>query len=311
MKEKTGFTWKVLAELAGVHPKTFREWSKGNFHMSCKAAIFLSEKTAVPLPAFKEKKWNEHLRKIAPEGGRKNFEIHGSVGGSSQYRQAMWRQWWSLNGQFEHRSVLTRKPIRRPEKTVLLAEFVGIMMGDGGIAPYHISVTLNSVVDKEYINFVCSLIEKLFGVVPKKYLRKDSKALAVIVHRKELVSFCQSIGLKKGNKLKQGLDIPEWVERNRKFQIVCVRGLVDTDGCVFTHQYCSKGKKYGYKKIAFSSASPQLIDSVYKILLNLGISVKITRNWKEVRIEKQEAVRKYMKIVGTNNPKHRRKYLEK
>ncbi|MFH1785250.1 MAG: hypothetical protein ABH842_02390 [Candidatus Micrarchaeota archaeon] len=68
-----------------------------------------------------------------------------------------------------------------------LAEFVGILLGDGNIGiykstvngriktQYRIKITLNSVKDKEYSKYVASLIKIIFGKDPKIRFRKKCR----------------------------------------------------------------------------------------------------------------------------------------
>jgi hypothetical protein len=279
--------------------------------MSYESAISISSKTGVILPAdVIIIKWNDHLKKIAPTGGRSSYTQSG-FGRNPAKREKAWREWWETKGRFQGRDILLPRKISFPRKSEKLAEFVGIMMGDGGISKYHISITLNSKTDKEYSIFVKDLVKELFNVDPGINKRKGFLALDIVVNRIKLVSFCESIGLKIGNKLKQGLDIPPWILKNKKYQTACIRGLVDTDGSFFKHSYVVKGKKYCYGKIGFSSRSPELINSVHRILTNFCINSKINYNGYEVKIESIEGVHRYMSIVGTNNPKHKAKNIDK
>ena len=301
-----------FAKLLKIHPRTLRDWSKGIRSMSCQSAKLLSSKTNIPIPAdAKIILWNEHLKNISVLGGEASYKKTGGFGGNEEKRQKGWEKWWETKGKFQSRDILLPKKISFPKKSVKLAEFVGIMMGDGGVSKYHISITLNSKTDKKYSIFVCSLIKSLFGVKPKTHKRKDSLALDIVVNRIKITVFCKNIGLKIGNKLKQDLDIPEWVNKNTQYQIACIRGLFDTDGTFFKHKYTVKGKKYSYGKIGFSSRSPKLIASVHRILNNLCINAKINYNNTEVKIESIEGVQKYINTIGTSNHKHSTKNIEK
>jgi intein/homing endonuclease len=306
-KTKIRYSAKEMASFLGVHPRTLRDWLKGVRSMSYLSAKALSSKTGIKIPAnAKIIQWNEHLKKIAKLGGIASYAKEGSFG-DPEKRKMAWKKWWKKDGQFQSRDILLPKDIFLPQKNEKLAEFVGIMMGDGGVSKYHISITLNSKTDKEYSIFVCKLIKSLFRTTPTKHKRKDSLAMDIVVNRTKLSIFCKNIGLKVGNKLKQGLDIPNWIKENEDYKKACVRGLIDTDGSFYKHSYMVKGKRYDYIKIGFSSRSPQLIDSVQKILEKLCINAKINYNSSEVKIESQKGVRQYLRIIGTNNPKHRAK----
>ena len=60
-------------------------------------------------------------------------------------------------------SYLRRKIINIPLLSEKLAEFMGILYGDGGLTRYQVKVTFNKI-DKAYAEFVTRLIKKLFSI---------------------------------------------------------------------------------------------------------------------------------------------------
>ena len=199
---------------------------------------------------------------------------------------------------------MTAREVLSPTHSVELAEFIGIMMGDGGMTNYQVKIALHSVDDAEYASFVRTLISDLFDVTPATYPDPLYNAVDIVVSRAQLVRFLQTCGLPVGNKLRHGLDIPAWITANAQYAVACVRGLVDTDGCVFTHQYVSNGKSYAYKKLCFTSASPALIASVSRIMSAVGLSPRISRKGREVRLDRKADVQRYFAEIGSSNPKH-------
>jgi hypothetical protein len=134
-----------------------------------------------------------------------------------------------------------------------LAEYIGIMLGDGGITANQCTITLNREADCDYINYVSSLGEKLFGEKPKKFYHKKDKAVKLYYNGSLLVRYFLSLGLKIGSKVKQQVSIPDWIYSSLQFKIACIRGLMDTDGGVFLYKKTINEKKYIYKKICFSN----------------------------------------------------------
>lgn len=235
---------------------------------------------------------------------------YGHVGGDPEKRKAAWRKWWQEKGRFQNHSILQVRPIREPEFSVNLAEMVGILLGDGGISKYQVVVTLNAVTDKEFIVYVAKLFKKLFGVAASIHQVRGTLAMNIVVSRTNLVKFCvEKLGLKIGNKVRQQVDIPDWIKGNKKFEIACVRGLVDTDGSIFTHRYKSNGKYYSYKKFDYTSVSRPLLRSAYEILKSNGLHPRPYRG-KSLRIDSIADMKKYFEIFGTSNPKHLKRYLK-
>lgn len=306
VKRELGFTWKELSILSGVVVRTITDWARGKLTMSADAARILSKKSRIPLPASSHiKPWGDHLKTIASLGGNAVYKKYGHIGGNLSQRTQKWLRWFNTTGKFL--SHLKRKNILFPGKNVALAEFVGIMIGDGGISKRQIFISLNSVDDHAYSLFVCRLLFKLFGIKPSIRKRKDAQAIDIYISRTNLVNFCQKIGLKIGNKIKQGLDIPSWIRNKTSFQCACIRGLIDTDGCVFTHTYIVGGTRYSYKKIDFTTASKPLLISIYSIFENMGFHPRIARG-RSIRFDSIYDVKKYFKIINSHNPKHLKRY---
>lgn len=299
-----------LAKLLRVSVRTLADWKREKYSLSQEAADFLTKKSKIELPKNTktlEQYW--YTTKGAKIAGKLVYQKYGRVGGDPEYRKRKWREWWEQDGKFIHHPIINNpKPIGKPRLSVKLAEFVGIMIGDGGITPAQVIVSLNSIDDLDYSRFVSKLEYQLFGTRPKINFHKKFQLLRVIISRVELVRFCKEIGLHVGNKLKQGLDMPLWIKESHEFKKACLRGLFDTDGCLVIHKYRVNGKLYTYKKLNFSSASPPLIKSTIKILGELGFCPRLSRNGRNIWIDGQKEVKRYLGLIGSSNPKHLRRY---
>lgn len=303
-KETLGCNWRELSEMLGINQRTLRDWTKEKFRLTYDSLKLILKKSNLAYPeSIKVVDLRDHLSKIARAGGISHIKSGRVIGGDKSYRIAKWVEWWKREGAFK----ISERPkslIRIPVPDERLSEFVGIMIGDGGIGPYHISVTLHATDDLAYSRFVSRLIRSLFNVKPKIYFKKTSRALDIIVQRKKLVDYCLTLGLVKGNKVKQGIDIPQWIKNNKAYSIACVRGLFDTDGSVYWHKYFSGNKTYSYIKVSFSGESKPLIYSVRDILINLGFCARIGKRHNSVHLESQKDVRMFMSLIGSNNQKH-------
>jgi len=72
-------------------------------------------------------------------------------------------------------------------KTPQLAEFMGIMLGDGRVALYQIIVTLGTK-EVEYVHYVARLMQTLFGVVPSIAIRNTGyRDIYILVPRHSLI----------------------------------------------------------------------------------------------------------------------------
>jgi hypothetical protein len=195
-----------------------------------------------------------------------------------------------------------RKDIKTPERSVELAKFIGIMLGDGGMrSKYQLTVSFNYKTDREFAKYVGKLIERLFAVEHFIAKKKDSLGADIVISSAGLIDFLKKQGLLVGNKVKNQVDIPMWVKRNKKFQKACLSGLVDTDGSLYPHRYKVNNKWYEYLKLDFASSSKPLLNSVYVILTNLGI--KASLRGVHITISTKKDINKYFAKIGSSNIK--------
>ena len=311
--EQTGkleLSFGQLADKLGVNKRTVNDWRREEYSMPINVVQKICKISYTKMPEnirIESPFWYVNLG--AEKGGLACLKKYGRIGGDQAYQKKKWYEWWNKKGQYNHVGCIKGPlPIKIPKFSVKLAEFAGIMIGDGGITKNQLFVSTNSIDDKEYGFYVKELIKKLFNVDASIYYVGGVNVMTIAVSRKKLVEFCnKKLGLHIGNKLKQGLDIPEWIRKNSEFEKACIRGIMDTDGCIFEECHKIKNKLYWYKRWNITSASSLLRKSIFEILGKNGLSPKI-RNNRCIQIEDADSIKKYFKIVGTNNPKHLNKY---
>jgi len=202
-----------------------------------------------------------------------------------------------------------RKIIQYPEKSKELAEFMDIILGDGGINnDWQLTITVNGDADKDYAIYVKKLAKELFNIDAATQRRKETKALVLRFSSMNLLDFLVSKGAVRGNKIKQCIDIPKWICKRASYERAFVRGLVDTDGCLYTHDHNVHGKKYNNLGFCFASCSKNLMRSVSRIFKKNGIKPHITRNMKMLYLYSIGAIESYLDIFGTSNPRIGNKY---
>ena len=62
-----------------------------------------------------------------------------------------------------------------PKKSEDLAEFIGIMLGDGGLTHFQCTIYLNSQKERSYAKYIKNLIKKLFGYTVKIHKKENEK----------------------------------------------------------------------------------------------------------------------------------------
>ncbi|MAZ29750.1 hypothetical protein CL655_00495 [bacterium] len=304
----TGLSTAALADKLKISSRTLRDWRREKYRMNYGALSKLCKLAAIPHPKKLETKPQYHHLKVAGQkGGRATIKKYGGIKCDPEYRHSQWKKWWNQKGR--HNLPPQSKPlkIRQPKHSPELAEFVGIMIGDGGMSKRQITITLNRVDDLEYAEIVATMCERLFSVKPSYYHRPDCNVVNIVISRSSLVIFCQSLGLVVGDKIRQNVRIPGWIRSNDKYLSRCLRGIFDTDGGIFFEKHVINNKSYSYPRIAFVSASPPLIQDIEHALKKFGYSPKI-RNNKRVQLEKKDEIVHYSKSIGSSNPKHSKKF---
>lgn len=294
-----------LGKICNVTGRAVRGWARAKYTLPKKVAVLLSEKFDITLPKGHEvlsQYW--YIQKYARKGALARQKIYGLLGNietrrkgglvSQQRRRENPKKYLLLGCK-------ARKQVRPFEYSVRLAELCGILLGDGGIANSQFTVTLNKFVDKAYSVFVESLLLKIFKEKPYKKERKN--VIVLILSGINLVEALEKIGLKRGNKVTHQVGMPEWIIKNKDYAKACLRGLIDTDGCVYLHNHISLGTKYQHLGLNFSNHSRPLILGVHKILSDNGIKSSLVEG-KGVWIYSLDEVKKYFKIIGSSNPKH-------
>lgn len=304
--------WSEIAAICGVCERTVRDWRREKFYMKHESAQALFRKTSIRFCKPKEilpDYWS--AKRIASIGGKRRCEIYGNPGTREGRRKGGITTQRKLreNPDLARKiGIKVRKVIKKPENSVLLSEFVGILLGDGGITNHQVVITFNSKTDKQYSIYIQNLVKKLFGISSSIILRKwtNDKANNIVISGKNLVNFLLKKGLKVGHKINNKIDIPSWIRNKREYKIACVRGLVDTDGSFYFYKHKVNGKIYNNFAICFTNYSAPLLNSVYKIFRELKFN--ISRTNKRVYIHREKDIECYINIIGSHNQKHLNKF---
>jgi len=199
------------------------------------------------------------------------------------------------------------KSIQIPKKNEKLAEFWGILLGDGNvqkrkaykIGTYNINVAGHSVLDKDYLlNFVKPLGEELFGTKGRYSYSKVSQCLHIFFDGLNIVEFFEREGFKPGDKIKNQSTIPDWIKENPKYLAACLRGLLDTDGSFY------KLTNQNSYQVCFTNKNFALLNDFRNGVLSLGIGCSKISKGKDITITKKSEIAKFYKVIGFHNSKH-------
>jgi len=301
-----------LANIICIHERTLRDWKREKYNMSFGALFSLCYKLNTNFPKNTEVRptyWS--INKASRLGAKRYRELYSNPGTLESRRKGglmTQRKFREDQNYAKKLGLITRKKIKYPDKSIELAEFIGIMLGDGGIRNnYQIGISFNYKLDLPYAYHIQNLVKKLFSVTAVIRIREKHGDGSIIISSRSLVEFLYKHGIRKGNKIKQQIDIPAWVFNSLEYKIACLKGLMDTDGGLFHHKYTVNGKQYKYLKMCFTSYSQPLLKSVMQILSDLELNPKNTAK-NRVYLYSLDQVKKYFKIVGSNNPRYLNAY---
>lgn len=303
--KKSGFNVNKLARMVDVSSRTIRDWKREKLHIPLKAIRIFCSNSGVSLPPKTNRmivSWRKKKLEISKMGAESRFKKYGPLGTVEGRRRGGKKTMRILRS----RGIIPpMKKFQQPIKNERLAEFIGIVLGDGGITPFQIQITLNSIADKKYLFFVKNLFSDLFQIEPSVFKKRDCNANVIYCNGMNLVRIMTSLGLRVGNKVRQQVGVPDWIKSNTNFSIACLRGLMDTDGGIFTHRYIVNGKLYKYNKGCFSNRSIPLLDFVYETLKKVGLNPKTNKKSKmvnkQVWLYNMAEVKKYFHLVGSSN----------
>lgn len=190
------------------------------------------------------------------------------------------------------------KNIKIPKYSKMLAEFVGICLGDGYISKYQTSITLNTLADKEYIPYVIKIALSLFPETKISLVQKgDEHAVDVRINSKIVSDFFLNMGIIPNNKR-----VPKWILKNMFYKKYCVRGLLDTEGSISFKIYRSKKGTSLYKQLNFRNTNKELMEFVRNTLIEIGLKPTMTLK-KSLYLSNHKSVDYFRNKIGFRNPK--------
>ncbi len=191
-----------------------------------------------------------------------------------------------------------------------LAEFIGILFGDGYINKYGkynyvIEIAGHAENDLSYHqDFIHPLIHRLFSTKPKFKIRKDQKTLYTHIFSKNVYSILRESGMPEGKKT--NLTVPEWIKNDIENFISFVRGFFDTDGSIIL-------RKRKQNSISFCSKNSELLIQIKKFLESLGFFVCMNKEFRAdkrgfkstshyLRINRKAHIKRFAEKIESSNP---------
>lgn len=204
----------------------------------------------------------------------------------------------------------------------LLAEETGWHIGDGSMNYYEKrgkmigSYALRGHIKDDklhYIQRIKPLFKSLYNLDIPLHEMPSTGVFGFQIWNSDLVKFKRKLGLPLGKKI--GIYIPKIFTRHIENKIAILRGIFDTDGCV----YLEKKNNKLYPRMHIGTISRRLSVDLLSNFKEIGF--RVTRHC-EPPNEKQRRIRRlyvisirgeamflqFMKMINPQNPKHIQKY---
>ena len=309
-KEAAGLkTWKEFSEILGLCKSVFQRYFYGLLLLPQD----LFEKLLSSLPAerqdfFSGKVFKKAKNWGAAKGGRVLFE---------KYPEEFKKRRENGLKKLKELGIAGGKIKSEIDKNIPLSEelceFVGAFIGDGFLGGMKtVGISGNSDLDKEYLGFQMKNINLLFGLEGKIFKRTNSKSVELRFNSKRFCEFMiDRFGFPKGVKT-YTVKIPEEIlNSEEKFVFAAIRGIFDTDGCVFLDR--RKIYKKPYPRISLQIVSKNLAEQLF-VVLSRTFSVykgfNASRQSHYIEVYGIEQLQKWMRLIGFSNERNLRKVRE-
>ncbi|MEF8880672.1 MAG: LAGLIDADG family homing endonuclease [Candidatus Nanohaloarchaea archaeon] len=195
-----------------------------------------------------------------------------------------------------------------------LAEFVGIMLGDGSVGEYECSdgsgnIKIQRVVkvtiskdEQDYADHISDLYQDLFGIEPRRHEKDDENTLDIRCFRKDLFEFMtEEVGLKTAPKKGRAVIPEKYISNDLSNHML--RGLFDTDGSLVLTD--NNGTLYPRLEIKISECPMQ--DQVTELLEEKGFrfgSYDCGNGKIRIQMNGKGQLQKWQEEIGFNNQRH-------
>ena len=188
------------------------------------------------------------------------------------------------------------KEISIPPYSEQLAEFFGIMLGDGHISHFQTIVTLGTK-EIEYVYYVENLMEDLFRVPATIGIRADGYR-DVYIGSVRLTSWLKEQGLVQ-NKVARQVGVPHWIYEHEEYIRGFLRGFFDTDGSFYL-------LRFG-RQISLTNHSVPLLHALREMLLRLEYRPSEVSAFR-VYLTRKSDIERFFNEIRPANAKHLRRF---
>lgn len=207
------------------------------------------------------------------------------------------------------------KPFSINKNNNMFLEFYGVLLGDGWLSKlkydgkdnWLIGISGDGKLDREFFIYLKKNIKELFNRAA--YLKERPKYNSIELnfsHKMLIRALNENIGFPLGKKINLKIDEEVYNLGYEKVKQV-IRGIFDTDGSFYLDK-TSAGKPYPC--ICITMKAPILIKQIYDMLVKEGFKVYHNKHRspnEQIILKGSKQLKKWMKEIGSSNPRHLRK----
>ncbi|MHB1163143.1 MAG: LAGLIDADG family homing endonuclease [Minisyncoccota bacterium] len=153
-----------------------------------------------------------------------------------------------------------------------LAYLIGVALGDGNLSnPNGRAIRLRVSCFSGYPKIADEILQTIRVLLPQNkvsIVERQGRCFDISVYSNKLEAW---MPWKAGNgsKIEQQAHVPEWILANLKFSKACLRGLIQTDGCIYIDR--------GYQMVNFTNNIEVLALDARKIMEDLGFNPNFSK----------------------------------
>ncbi len=193
--------------------------------------------------------------------------------------------------------------------TPKLAEVLGTFIGDGFFNKYNSSYFIQFAGDSryDYDYYKNVIIPYINTIIPNKpYIRIKGNSMWITFYSKYLFYLLlKRFNMVTGKKV-YTIQIPDEILNNKNLLKYTIRGIIDTDGCIYYDKRIIYKKPY--LRIALSLSNKNLINQIKFALEDFGIRCGLAKRKDGIgfilQINGYCEVNKYIKLIGLSNTRH-------
>lgn len=296
-------TKQELALYLQVSIRTLTDWQRAKYGIPEK--IFLALEKFSPYP-YKDKVVREEreLKKLsARKGGLATAKKGLPIGSIESRRRGGYAS--LVTHKLRKTGFFLLKECKPFEYSSECAELVSIIIGDGHLSAGQVEITLDAR-ERPYAQYVQKLFKEVTGF-ESTILDRSSTVLTVSLSGKAICAQINNLGVEYGNKTIKQNYIPAWISENEDFCKAFIRGIFDTDGCLYLDKHIINKVSYMHLGIALSASNPDFLSRVGDLLIDLGFNPTLGTS-KQLRLRSQKEVQRFVDTIKPVNKKHLRNY---